>query len=141
MPALEAGGASAVEMGIPFSDPIADGPTIQEAFNTALANKVKVADVFAAVAAVRRQFSLPLISMVSYSIVFRYGLERFVGDARAAGFGGLILPDVPPPEAQAVCAKVRAGGLDTILLVPPPPSAERRREIAALCSGFVYYFR
>jgi tryptophan synthase alpha chain len=139
LPALEAGGASAVEVGIPFSDPIADGPTIQEAFNLALANKVRVKDVFSTVAAVRGRISLPLIAMVSFSIVYRYGLERFVGDARAAGFGGLILPDVPPPEAAGICAQVRSGGLDTILLVSPTTAPERQKEIAGLCSGFVYY--
>lgn len=139
LPALEAAGASAVEIGIPFSDPIADGPTIQEAFTSALAKKVKVADVFAAMAAVRPKISLPLLSMVSYSIVFRYGVARFVADARRAGFNGLILPDVPPPEAAAVCQKVRSGGLDTILLVSPTTAPERRQDIAELCSGFVYY--
>jgi len=139
LPALEAGGANAIEIGFPFSDPVADGPTIQAAFTSALAHKVKVADVFAAIAKARANVSIPLVGMVSYSIVFRYGLDRFLADARTAGVNGLILPDVPPPESQPICGKIRAAGLDTVLLVSPTTSPQRRQEIAALCSGFVYY--
>ena len=125
--------------GIPFSDPIADGPIIQEAFVAALAKKLTVSDIFAAIRETRLKVNIPLVAMVSYSIVFRYGLDRFVADAKAAGFDGLILPDLPPPEAQAVCGRVQAGGLDTILLVSPTTAPERRSEIARLCSGFIYY--
>lgn len=137
--ALDAAGAAAIEIGFPFSDPIADGPTIQEAFGAALARKLKMADVFRAVAAARPTISAPLVSMVSYSIVYRYGQERFFADAKAAGFNGLILPDLPPPEAERVCDRVRSAGLDTILLVAPTTSQERRKEIVRLSSGFVYY--
>ena len=77
--------------------------------------------------------------MLSYSIVFRYGVERFVADAKAAGLDGLIIPDLPPPEAQAVCGTVNAGGLATSLLVAPTTAPERRAEIARLSTGFVYY--
>jgi tryptophan synthase alpha chain len=139
LPAMEAGGASLIEIGFPFSDPIADGPTIQESFTVALAKKLKIADVFETVARARPQVSVPLVSMVSYSIVYRYGVDRFVSLAKQAGFDGLILPDLPPPEAQAICDRVRAGGLDTILLVAPTTSPQRRAEIARLSSGFVYY--
>jgi tryptophan synthase alpha chain len=139
LPAIEAAGASLIEIGIPFSDPIADGPTIQAAFTEALAKKLKVADVFGTIAAVRPKISIPLVAMLSYSIVFRYGLERFLKDAKSAGFDGLLLPDLPPPEAQKVCGVVRTAGLDTVLLVAPTSTPERRKEIASLCSGFVYY--
>src|SRR5438128_8709549 len=93
--ALQEAGASAIEVGFPFSDPIADGPVIQEAFTAALSKKLRIGDVFRAMSEARQQTSIPLVSMVSYSIVFRYGLERFIDDARAAGFSGLILPDLP----------------------------------------------
>lgn len=136
---LERGGATAVEIGIPFSDPIADGPTIQEAFNVALAKRIKVAEVFAAVAAARARVSIPLLAMVSYSIVFRFGQERFFREAKAAGFDAMIIPDLPPPEAQGVCEKMRAEGLDTVLLISPTTAERRRAEIARLCSGFAYY--
>src|SRR5471032_3092797 len=101
--ALEKAGATLIEIGFPFSDPIADGPTIQEAFTEALKKHLKVADIFAMVREVRKTVSLPLVAMVSYSIVFRYGVLKFATDAKAAGFDGLILPDLPPPEAQKIC--------------------------------------
>ena len=139
LPAFESAGASIVEVGIPFSDPIADGPVIQEAFTFALAKKLKLAEVFATVKKVRSAVSIPLVAMVSYSITFRYGVDRFVGMMKECGFDGLILPDLPPPEAEAICERVRAAGLETILLVAPTTSVERRKEIARLSSGFVYY--
>ena len=139
LPALQRAGATVIEVGFPFSDPIADGPVIQEAFVEALGNKVKIADIFATIAGVRSQVQTPIVAMVSFSIVFRHGVERFVKEAKAAGFDGLIIPDLPPPEAQKICRMIRAGGLDTILLVAPTTAPERRTEIAGLCSGFVYY--
>lgn len=137
--ALQAGGASVIEVGIPFSDPIADGPIIQEAFAYALARKVKVNDVFRTVASVRGRMKTPMVAMLSHSIVFRYGLDAFFADAKSAGFTGLIIPDLPPPEAQAVCNQIWAAGLDTILLIAPTTTPNRRKQIADLCSGFVYY--
>jgi tryptophan synthase alpha chain len=139
LPELERAGASLVEIGFPFSDPVADGPVIQEAFTRALAKKVKVADVFATVRAVRPRVSIPLVGMLSYSIVYRYGVERFVADATAAGLDALIIPDLPPPEAQRVCQTIHAGGLATSLLVAPTTADDRRAEIARLSTAFVYY--
>jgi tryptophan synthase alpha chain len=139
LPAMEEAGANLIEIGIPFSDPIADGPTIQAAFTAALGKGLRLAEVFETVRAARGTVSIPLVAMVSYSIVYRYGLDRFAADARGAGFDGLILPDLPPPEAGAVCGKVQAAGLSTTLLVAPTTSEKRRREIAELSSGFIYY--
>ena len=136
---LQDAGASLIEIGFPFSDPTADGPTIQGAFTYALEHGVRIAQVIETIRSIRDRVKIPLVAMLSYSIVYRYGLERFVPDLRDAGFAGLILPDLPPPEAQRVCEIVRAGGLDTILLVAPTTARERRMEIARLCSGFVYY--
>jgi tryptophan synthase alpha chain len=139
LPALEHAGASIIEIGIPFSDPVADGPVIQEAFTAALAMKLKIADVFATVKKARATVSIPLVAMVSYSIAYRHGMERFAATMKESGLDGLILPDLPPPEAEAVVQKVRAAGLDTILLVAPTTPPERRKEIGRLSSGFVYY--
>src|SRR5438105_2330009 len=139
LPALERAGASAIEVGIPFSDPIADGPVVQEAFTAALSRGLKLRDVLKTVREARSSVSIPLMSMVSYSIVFRYGPEKYFADAKAAGFDGLILPDLPPPEAEAICEKVRKAGLDTILMVAPTTTVARRKEIAQLSSGFIYY--
>lgn len=137
--ALQSAGANVIELGFPFSDPIADGPVIQEAFTEALRHRIKVADILAMVRGVRPQLSMPVAAMVSYSIVFRYGVERFAAEAKEAGFDGLITPDLPPPEAERVSGIVRASGLDTILLVSPTTSPARRAEIARLSSGFIYY--
>src|SRR3954471_1579598 len=139
IPALEGAGANLLEIGFPFSDPIADGPVIQEAFVKALAKKIRVADVFHAISQVREKVSIPLVAMLSFSVVFRYGLARFVAEAKAAGFDGLILPDLPPPEAQGICDAVRGGGLETILLIAPSTTPDRRKQIAELSSGFIYY--
>jgi tryptophan synthase alpha chain len=139
LPAMEKAGANLIEIGIPFSDPIADGPTIQAAFTAALAKGIKLADIFDTIRRARSGVSIPLVAMVSYSIVYRYGLDRFCADAKAAGFDGLILPDLPPPEAAGVCAKVQAAGLATTLLVAPTTTDARRAVIGDLCSGFVYY--
>lgn len=139
LPALEEAGASIIEIGIPFSDPIADGPIIQEAFTETLKSKLELADIFKTIATAREKVSIPLVAMVSYSIVFRYGLARFLTNAKMAGFDGLIIPDLPPPEAQKVCGQIRSAGLDTVLLIAPTTAPERRAEIASLCSGFVYY--
>jgi tryptophan synthase alpha chain len=137
--ALDRAGASAIEVGFPFSDPIADGPIIQAAFTEALARKIKVADILASIKSVSSGLAAPLVAMVSYSIVFRYGTPKFLADIAAAGFKGLIVPDLPPPEAQAVTKLTRSAGLDSVLLIAPTTAPARRREIAELCTGFVYY--
>lgn len=139
LPALQSAGASIVEIGFPFSDPIADGTVIQEAFTAALQRKISVAQIFGALADAQERVTLPLVAMVSFSIVFRYGLSRFAEDAKLAGFDAMIVPDLPPPEAQRVCDAIRAAALDTILLVAPTTPPQRRAEIARLSSGFVYY--
>lgn len=139
LPALEQAGASMIEIGFPFSDPVADGPTIQAAFTQALSRGLNVREIFKAISDVRPQLSIPLVAMVSYSIVFRYGQERFFHDLASAGFDGIIVPDLPPPEADEVCRKIRAAGLDTILLISPSTTPQRSRQIVELCSGFVYY--
>lgn len=139
LPALAGAGASLIEVGFPFSDPIADGPVIQAAFTEALTKKIKVDDIFAGVQRIRSSVPVPLVAMLSYSMVFRYGVKRFVERAKAAGFDGLILPDLPPPEAASICAQVQAGGLDTVLLVSPTTPPDRRAAITRLSNGFVYY--
>jgi len=136
---LQHAGADAIEVGIPFSDPVADGPVIQEAFAHALAAKVRVADTLQAIAEARRVLTIPVLAMVSFSIVYRYGLQSFLKNAKSVGISGLILPDLPPPEGQRICAQVNDAGLDTVLLVAPTTTVERRAEIARLSTGFIYY--
>ena len=136
---LDLPGIGAIEVGFPFSDPTADGPVIQEAFAATLANGTKVGELFAAIGKAKAEITKPLVAMVSYSIVFRYGVERFFADAKAAGFTGILCPDLPPPEAQSVCSKIKAAGLDSVLLIAPSTTPGRRKVIAELCTGFVYY--
>ncbi len=139
LPALSRAGAGLIEIGIPFSDPIADGPVIQAAFTHALSRGVNLASVLETVKRVRKDVACPLVAMVSYSIAFRRGIDAFCAQLKEAGFDGLILPDLPPPEAQSVTAKIQAAGLDTILLVAPTTPPDRRRTIAELSSGFIYF--
>src|SRR3954447_3984504 len=104
LPALAAAGAGLIEVGFPFSDPIADGPVVQAAYTRALARGLKLDDLFATVKAAHADPALarvPLVGMASYSLIFRRGPERFVDQARDAGFSGLIVPDLPPEEAEA----------------------------------------
>src|SRR4051812_9145822 len=138
LPELQAAGASMVEIGFPFSDPIADGPTIQESYTKVLSAGLQLKDIFRTIKTARPTVTMPIVGMVSYSIVFRYGLARFLAEAKESGFNGLILPDLPPPEAQAICGKVNEAGLDTVLLVAPTTTQSRRKEIADLCTGFIY---
>jgi tryptophan synthase alpha chain len=138
LPALEQAGASVVELGIPFSDPIADGPVIEGSMTRALNNGVTLAEVLAMVRSVRPHVSLGLVAMVSYSIVYRYGLERFLADAAAAGIDGFIFPDLPVDEAGPAQAAVQQKGLTMSLLVAPTTPIDRAKQIAAASSGFVY---
>ncbi len=128
-----------VELGIPFSDPIADGPVIQRAFTEALASGVKVREVFEMVASVRSEIEYPLLAMVSASIVYRRGVESFVTQAKAAGFDGLIVPDISLEEAPNLSAATRAAGLRLSMLIAPTTPPERRHRIAEAASGFLYY--
>jgi tryptophan synthase alpha chain len=136
---LDLPGIGACEVGFPFSDPIADGPVIQEAFNDALTHGFKTAHLFESLADAKASIRKPLTAMVSYSIVFRYGVERFLKDAKNAGFAGVLIPDLPPPEADTVCSQIAEAGLESVLLVAPTTTPARRERIAKLCTGFVYY--
>jgi len=138
LPAVEKAGASIVELGFPFSDPIADGPVIQSSMTDALASGATPESIFRAVADVRERLSIGLVAMVSYSIVYRIGVERFIDTAAAAGLDGFIFPDLPLEEAGALREPVHAAGLTCSLLVAPTTPADRAKRIAEASSGFVY---
>lgn len=136
--ALADAGSKVIEIGIPYSDPLADGPTIQRASEMALSNNVNTEDVFALVERAAQDGKFSPVLMVYYNLIYRYGLERFAKRASAAGVEGLIVPDLAVEEAgewRATAAKHR---LDTIFLVAPTSSPERIRKITSVCSGFVY---
>ncbi len=137
--AFEAAGAKVAEVGLPFSDPIADGPTIQASMTRALDKALRVRDVFRMTRDARNAgLDLPLVSMVSYSIVHRIGMERFITEAAEAGMDGFIFPDLPLEEAEEVSAKVRAEGLILSMLIAPTTPTDRAQRIAAASTGFVY---
>ena len=138
LPALQAGGASICEVGIPFSDPVADGPVIQASMTRALDQQTCVQDIFSTIADLRGQLSLGLVAMVSYSIVYRLGLDRFMDDAAAAGFDGFIFPDLPLDEADQAVAAAAQRSLILSMLIAPTTPIERARKIAAASTGFVY---
>ena len=136
---LAEAGVTAVELGFPYSDPIADGPTIQSSFTRVLAHGIHVQDILAMVARFRERYELPLLGMLSYSIVYRRGVEPFIAEAAQAGLDGLIIPDLPLEEAAEVSAAMSRAGLCLVMLVSPATPPERRRQIVELSHGFVYY--
>lgn len=139
LPAMQASGAGVVEVGIPFSDPIADGPVIASAMHGALVRGITPAQVFEQVRSVRDSLDIGLVAMVSVSIVYRAGGPGgFARQAAEAGFDGVIYPDAPLREADELLTAARDAGLTASLLISPTTSASRAKEIAAACTGFVY---
>ena len=135
-------GVRVCELGIPFSDPVADGPVIQSSYTHALDSGVTSEAIFQMVRRFRQAGGagqLALVAMVSYSIVFRRGVARYFADARDAGFDGLIIPDLPLEEAGDAESAAREAGLCNVMLIAPTTSPARRLEIARHSRGFVYY--
>lgn len=134
-------GVDLIEVGFPYSDPIADGPVIQESYTRALNNGFHVHDLFEALKALSEDSSVtlpPLVGMVSYAIIFRYGAEKFLQEAEAAGFSGLIVPDLPGDEAPEFAEKTKTANLDLIQLVSPLTPEDRTKRIVQAASGFIY---
>ncbi len=129
-------GAALIEVGFPYSDPIADGSVIQASYTRALDRGVRVEDIFAAVR--RLDVGVPLVAMVSYSLVHRRGPQRFVAEAQAAGFAGAIVPDLPVDEAEELAKVAAAANFKLILLVTPTTPRDRAQRIARLSTGFLY---
>lgn len=136
---LDRRGCTLCEVGIPYSDPIADGPVIQASYTRALANKIKVKDILAMLAGVSGQVKMPLVAMISFAIIHRYGLLRFVQDAKAAGVCGAIVPDLLVDEAEKFSNICRDADFNLIQLVTPTTPRDRALKIASSSSGFLYY--
>jgi tryptophan synthase alpha chain len=132
-------GADVVELGVPFTDPLADGPIIQRASEMALLQGITLKKVIAFVKVVRQSIRVPLVLMTYYNPVFRYGEEAFVKDAKDAGVNGLIIPDLPPEEAGNLIRYARRESLDTIFLLAPTSNTERIKKVAKASRGFIYY--
>ena len=140
MHALVAGGADAIELGVPFSDPMADGPVIQHANECALALGVGMRDVLGFVREFRRtDASTPVVLMGYANPVERMGVERFLDEAAAAGVDGVIVVDYPPEESAAFAAAARARAIDPIFLLAPTTTEARAARVLEFASGYVYY--
>jgi len=141
---LIARGADLIEVGIPYSDPIADGPVIAASYHRALMRGVKVAHIFQTMRTLRAEGSArlneaPMVAMVSYAIVIRLGIDRFLNEAATAGFDGLIVPDLPLEESEGLLEKASHRDLKLIQLITPTTPRDRAVAIARRTTGFIYY--
>ncbi len=136
--AIEQAGADIVELGVPFSDPIADGPTIQRASERALRSGTTLAGILALVRRLREKTEVPLVLFSYFNPVLQMGVERFAEQAAAAGADGVLLTDLTPEEAGPVRPVLRARGLDTVFLAAPTSTPERLRRLAESSTGFLY---
>ena len=135
---LERGGADVLELGVPFSDPLADGPVIQRSSERALGRGTNLGQVLETVRQIRRESELPLLLFGYFNPFLRHGLARLAEDAKAAGVDGVLVTDLPPEEAAEWIAIARAQDLDTVFLAAPTSPDERLRGVAAASRGFVY---
>ena len=132
-------GSSMCEVGIPYSDPIADGPVIQASYTRALDKGVTLREIFDRLRGVTGEVSAPLVTMVSYAIVYRHGLEAYVSQAKAAGAAGAIVPDLPVEEAGDLAEVCRKEDFSLIQLITPTTPKDRALRIAERTTGFIYY--
>ena len=135
---LVKGGADIIELGFPFSDPIADGPTIQKASTVSLNNGIKIEKFFKLVKKIRRETNIPLILMTYTNILYSRGYQKFIKNAKNAGIDGLILPDMAIEEAKSYLSAAKMQKMDTIFLVSPNTQKKRLSKIAKATSGFLY---
>ena len=136
---LDRRGVDVLELGVPFSDPLADGPVIQEASQRALAAGATLEGVLSMVADVRTETEIPIVLFTYYNPIHRYGVDRFVKRAADVGVDGVLMLDLPPEEGDDYIAQMNEHGLDTIFLVTPTTRDDRMKLIASHTRGFVYY--
>ncbi len=136
---LDAEGCQLAELGIPYSDPIADGPVIQASYTRALNEGTRLKDIFATVSAVTAEIRMPIVTMVSYAIIFRLGIDEYLKQAQAAGIAGAIVPDLPVDESAELAAKCKTRDFSLIQLITPTTPRKRAIEIARNTTGFIYY--
>jgi tryptophan synthase alpha chain len=132
-------GGDLIEIGVPFSDPLADGPIIQRASQRALQGGTTLRKILRTVSELRRDVDVPLVLLTYYNPVFRYGEEAFVADALDAGVDGIIVPDLPPEEAQTLMDLTADTDLDMIFLAAPTSTSDRLALISEASRGFIYY--
>jgi tryptophan synthase alpha chain len=132
-------GVDILELGVPFSDPLADGPTIQAASQRALKNKVNLLDVLQLVKRVRYRTELPIALLSYYNIIYHFGIRKFVTQAKHAGVDGVIVPDLPVDEAKELIEVAKRYEFATIFLLAPTSDRKRIDQVAAHATGFIYY--
>ena len=136
--AIDRAGATLCELGVPYSDPIADGPVIQASYTRALAAGMSLEKLFDLVKRSRATVRMPLLAMASYSLVYRIGVDTFVARAVASGLAGFVVPDLPLEESDELDAACRTAGLALVRLVTPTTPPERAEQIARRSTGFLY---
>lgn len=136
---LESSGADIIELGVPFSDPLADGPTIQRAAERSLKKGTTLRKVLGLVKEIRKTSEIPLILMTYYNPIFKMGVESFIKKAVKAGVDGVIIPDLIPDEADEFMKLSRQHNLDTIFLLAPTSTDERIQKVTKASTGFIYY--
>ena len=136
---LEEAGADIIELGVPFSDPLADGPVIQRAHERALQKGISLKKVIALVKEIRQSSHIPLILMTYYNPVFKFGVETFIKEAADSGVDGVIIPDLIPDEAHDFISVARKHKIDTIFLLAPTSTLERIKKVVKVSTGFIYY--
>jgi len=136
---LEKSGADLIELGIPFSDPLADGPVIQKASLRSLKAGTTVKKILNAVGKIRKYSEIPIVLFTAYNPIFKYGIKKIVQDAKCAGADGFLVPDLPPEESGELLQLSKAQGLKMIFLLAPTTKKERIKYIAKKSSGFLYY--
>ena len=140
MQAMAQAGADVIELGVPFSDPMADGPVIQKAGERALSKGIGMPQVLGFVREFRAgNQATPVVLMGYANPIERYGIERFVADARAAGVDGVLVVDYPPEECEGFASTLRSNGLDPIFLLAPTSTEARMKHVGRIASGYVYY--
>jgi len=140
MLAMAQAGADVIELGVPFSDPMADGPVIQRAGERALAKGIGMPQVLDYVRAFRaKNDSTPVVLMGYANPIERYGIPRFVADAKAAGVDGVLVVDYPPEESESFAMTLREAGMDPIFLLAPTSTEDRMKDVGRVATGYVYY--
>lgn len=132
-------GVDIIELGVPFSDPLADGPIIQEASQFALKKNVQLVNILDLVRRLRKHTQIPLCLMSYYNPIFCFGEEKFVKSAKAVGVDGVIIPDLPPEEGRNLIKLSNKSGLDVICFIAPTTSCARKKYISGITKGFIYY--
>lgn len=136
---LERQGVSLIELGVPFSDPLADGPTIQAAGQRALSSGTTLSKILELISKIRSRVEIPIVLMSYFNPIYHYGVSAFLRDAKLKGVDGLIIPDLPLEESEEITALARTAEIDLIFLVAPTSSLERIKRISSASEGFIYY--